>query len=81
MALLYGLGKTRLTLLLNIARVFVFRIPVFWFLQHFTQLGEASVGVVMMVSNVSVAILAGIVGVFVIRQFKRQFIDKAGEMD
>jgi len=81
MALLYGLGKTRLTLLLNIARVFVFRIPVFWFLQHFTQLGEASVGVVMMVSNISVAVLAGVVCVFVIRQFKRQFVDKAGEMD
>ena len=36
MALLYGLGKTKLTLILNIARVFIFRIPVFWFLQNFT---------------------------------------------
>ena len=54
LALLYGLGKTRLTLLLNIARVFVFRIPVFWFLQNFTNLGEASVGVVMMVDRKSV---------------------------
>ena len=32
MALLYGLGKTKLTLLLNFSRVFIFRIPVFWFL-------------------------------------------------
>ena len=74
MALLYGLGKTRLTLLLNVARVFVFRIPVFWFLQNFTSLGEKSVGIVMMVSNISVAVMAAIVGAIVIRQFKREFM-------
>ena len=73
LALLYGLGKTRLTLLLNIARVFVFRIPVFWFLQNFTNLGEASVGVVMMVSNTSVAVVAVAVAAVVIRQFKRSY--------
>lgn len=73
LALLYGLGKTRLTLLLNVARVFVFRIPVFWFLQNFTNLGEASVGVVMMVSNVSVTVMAVVVAAAVIRQFKRSY--------
>ncbi len=73
LALLYGLGKTRLTLLINLARVFVFRIPVFWFLQHYTKLGEASVGIVMMVSNVSVGLLAGGVAFFAIRDFKRKY--------
>ncbi len=71
LALLYGLGKTRLTLLLNFARVFVFRIPVFWFLQRCTQLGEASAGVVMMVSNTASGVLAAIIGLFVIRQFRK----------
>ena len=71
MALLYGLGKTRLTLALNFSRVFVFRIPVFWFLQHCTQIGEASVGIVMMVSNISVAVAAAIAAVVVIRRFKQ----------
>ena len=71
MALLYGLGKTRLTLILNFARVFVFRIPVFWFLQHYTNLGEKSVGIVMMVSNTAVAVAAAIVCAVVIRDFKR----------
>ena len=73
MALLYGLGKTRLTLVLNVARVFVFRIPVFWFLQHYTSLGENSVGIVMMVSNCSVAVAAVIVAAVVIRRFKREY--------
>ena len=72
MALLYGLGETRLTLVLNVARVFVFRIPVFWFLQHCTNLGEKSVGIVMMVSNIAVAVAAGIVCAVVIRRFRRE---------
>jgi putative MATE family efflux protein len=73
MALLYGLGKTQLTLALNFSRVFIFRIPVFWFLQHCTEVGEKSVGIVMMVSNVSVAVAAGLAAVFVIRRFQREF--------
>ena len=72
MALLYGLGQTQLTLVLNFARVFVFRIPVFWFLQHCTNFGEASVGIVMMVSNISVAVAAGVTALVVIRRFKRE---------
>ena len=71
MALLYGLGKTQLTLVLNFSRVFVFRIPVFWFLQHCTNFGEASVGIVMMVSNISVTLAAGVTAFVVIRRFKR----------
>lgn len=73
LALLYGLGETKLTLLLNFARVFIFRIPVFWFLQRFTALGEKSVGLVMMISNTAVAVLALIVGLIVIRRFKRRY--------
>jgi len=73
MALLYGLGKTKLTLVLNVARVFVFRIPVFWFLQRFTQTGEKAVGIVMAVSNIAVAVAALLVGMAVIRQFKKEF--------
>ncbi len=72
MALLYGLGKTQLTLILNFSRVFVFRIPVFWLLQHCTNFGEASVGIVMMVSNISVALAAGAAAFAVIRRFKRE---------
>lgn len=72
MALLYGLGKTKLTLLLNVSRVFVFRIPLFWFLQHCTTIGEASVGIVMMASNISITVMAVVIGVIVIHKFKTE---------
>ncbi|MBR3600505.1 MAG: MATE family efflux transporter, partial [Lachnospiraceae bacterium] len=71
-ALMYGLGKTKLSMIINVARVFVFRIPVFWFLQNFTNYGEKSVGMVMMISNISVTVMAVIVAIIVIRQFKRE---------
>ena len=71
MALLYGFGYTKLTLVLNVLRVFVFRIPVLWFLQNFTDIGSASVGIVMMVSNISVGICAAIAGFFVIRHIRK----------
>lgn len=38
MALLYGFGKTRVTLVANFCRVFLFRVPVLWALQQFTDL-------------------------------------------
>lgn len=76
LALLYGLGKTKLTLVLNFSRVFLFRIPVFWFLQNFTDLGEASVGIVMMVSNISVTVMAVSVAAVVIARFRKEYIAK-----
>ena len=73
LALLYGLGKTKLTLVLNFSRVFLFRIPVFWFLQNYTDLGEASVGIVMMVSNISVTVMAVSVAAVVIARFRKEY--------
>ena len=67
MALLFGLGRTKLTLLINFSRVFVFRIPVLWALQTFTDLGTVSVGITMMVSNILVAVMALTVALLVIR--------------
>ena len=74
LALLFGLGKTKLTLLLNFARLFLFRIPVFWFLKNYTPLGPASVGVVMLVSNFASGILAAVVGIIVILQFRNRYL-------
>lgn len=73
MALLFGFGKTKLTLLCNFCRVFVFRIPVLWALQNFTSLGSESVGIVMAVSNILTAMLSCVVAVFVIRDIKKQY--------
>ncbi len=70
-ALLLGYGYTKLTLLLNVARVFAFRVPVLWFLQQFTSMGAEAVGVTMMVSNVCVGLTAVIVAIPVIRKIRR----------
>lgn len=76
MALLYGLNKTKITMIIHVSRVFVFRIPVFYFLQHFTNVGEASVGMVMMISNVSVAAMAVIVAAIVLIRYKKQYLTR-----
>lgn len=71
MSLLFGFGKTKLTLLCNFSRVFIFRIPVLWALQNFTTLGSESVGIVMGVSNVLTAVLSCVVAAFVIHDIKK----------
>lgn len=70
-ALLLGYGYTKLTMLLNVARVFAFRVPVLWFLQQFTDMGAEAVGVTMMVSNVCVGITAVIVAIPVVLKIRR----------
>lgn len=81
MALLYGYGYTKLTLVLNDARIFVFRVPVLWYLQNFTNLGGESAGIVMLVSNISVGVLAIIAAVFVLRRINAKYIgNEKGEL-
>ena len=73
MSLLYGFGKTKVTLLINFCRVFVFRVPVMWVFQNFTDLGDRSVGIVMAVSNVSTGVVAIFVGGLAILSICRQY--------
>ena len=73
LALLYGFGRTKITLFINFCRVFVFRVPVLWGLQHFTSLGSESVGIVMAVSNISVGVLACIIGSIEICKICREY--------
>ena len=73
MALLFGFGKTKLTLLVNFSRVFIFRIPILWALQNFTTLGSESVGIVMAISNILTAVFSSIIAFFVIKQIKKEW--------
>ncbi|SFR80393.1 MATE family efflux transporter [Anaeromicropila populeti] len=72
-ALLFGFGYTKHTLFLNFSRVFLFRIPILWGLQNFTDLGSESVGIVMMASNILVSLLSVVVGISVIRRICREY--------
>lgn len=73
LALLYGFGKTKITLTINFCRVFVFRVPVLWYLQNYTDLGSISVGLVMAISNIATGIFAVIIGMIEIHRICRQY--------
>lgn len=71
LALLLGYGYTKLTLLLNVARVFLFRVPVLWAFQNFTSMGSEAVGLCMMISNICAGLSALAVAVPVVRRIRR----------
>ncbi len=71
LALLLGYGHTKLTLLLNVARVFVFRVPVLWALQNFTDLGTEAVGLTMMISNVCAGLSSLVVAIPVVIKIRK----------
>lgn len=79
LALLLGYGYTKLTLVLNVSRVFVFRVPVLWALQRFSSLGPEAVGVTMMVSNISVGVCAVLFAIPVIHHILQKA--RAAETD
>ena len=70
-ALLLGYGYTKLTLILNVTRVFVFRVPVLWAFQHHTNLGAEAVGLTMMISNVCTGIMAIAIAIPVVRKIRK----------
>ncbi len=76
-ALLLGYGYTKLTMFLNVARVFLYRIPVLWLLQKYTDMGPEATGVTMMVSNVCVGLTAVVVAIPVIRRILRMEKEEA----
>ena len=72
LALLLGYGYTKLTMLLNVARVFAYRVPVLWFFQNYTSLGAEAVGMTMMISNVCVGLTAVVVAIPVIAKIRKK---------
>ena len=57
LGVLYGFGQTKITMVLNISRVFLFRIPVLWYLQTFhKEIGAEAAGISMGISNICIAI-------------------------
>ena len=56
MDFLLGLGRTKITLVLNFVKIFVLRIPVLFILQRFISDGATALGIMMLISNVGVSI-------------------------
>ena len=69
LGVLYGYGQTKMTMVLNISRVFVFRIPVLWYLQTFhKEIGAEAAGISMGISNIGITIASLIcLGIFLWR--------------
>lgn len=77
-ALLLGYGYSRLTMLLNVARVFLFRVPVLWCFQRWTTLGPEAVGLTMMISNVLTGLSAIVIAIPVVRRIARLAREREG---
>lgn len=76
MALLYAFAYTKLTFVLNFSRLFVFRVPVLFLLQRFTDLpGGRAMGLVMMLSNAMTGVFALAIAVIVLhKEYKRGWL-------
>lgn len=78
LGVLYGFGQTKLTMVLNISRVFVFRIPVLWYLQTFhKEIGAEAAGISMGISNICIAVASlCCLGFFLYRMKKNKITDQ-----
>ncbi len=71
-ALLLGYGYSKLSMIINATRVFVYRVPVLWMFQNFTNLDAEAVGLTMMISNVCTGITAVVIAIPVIVQIRKK---------
>ena len=80
MGLLYGFGYTAVGMVLNIARVFVFRIPSFLVCRDVLKLkdGYLAAGVAMGFSNIAIGIVAIITAIIVISKEYKKLKSKKG---
>ena len=58
-------------MLLNVSRVFLYRVPVLWAFQQFTTIGAEAVGMTMMISNVCTGLTAVVVAIPVILRIRK----------
>ena len=72
LGILYGFGQTKMTMILNISRVFLFRIPILWYLQTFhKELGAQAAGISMGISNLCVCVTSILFLVYFVFKIKK----------
>lgn len=73
LGLLYGFGKTRMAMTINIARAFVFRIPILLILLYcFPELGVECAGLSMGISNICIAVMSIVCLLIFLVQLKKK---------
>ena len=75
MDFLLGLGKTKITLIINFTRIFLLRILVLMILQHLIADGATALGIMMLISNGCCAILTTSICIAVSRHLLRNKTD------
>lgn len=61
--LIYGIGYTKLSMICNLARLFVFRIPsMLIMINCFPEMGAESLGIAMLISNVGIGLMSVVIG-------------------
>lgn len=70
LGMFYGFRLTKVALLMNISRLFIFRIPSLWILSRYTDLGYQSIGIATFISNTATALLALIMAIIFFRKVK-----------
>lgn len=62
--LIYGIGYTKLSMVCNLARLFVFRIPsMLIMINCFPEMGAESLGIAMLISNVGIGLMSIVIGI------------------
>ena len=73
--LIYGLGYTKLSMVCNLSRLFVFRIPAMLIMINcFPQMGAESLGIAMFVSNIGIGLMSVGIAIWCISQVKRDAV-------
>lgn len=72
MTVILGMGKTKLVLLINFCRLFVFRIPIMYMLSNFTDIGYKAVGMTVATSNAAVGIMSFVIAEIVIAKERKK---------
>ena len=73
--LVYGLGYTKLSMVVNLSRLFVFRIPAMLvMINFFPQLGAESLGIAMFTSNIGIGLMSVGIAIWCIVQVKRNAV-------
>lgn len=69
--LIYGLGYTKLSMICNLSRLFVFRIPAMLIMINaFPDLGAESLGIAMLISNVGIGLMSVVIGIVCLIRIK-----------
>lgn len=79
MDFLLGLGRTKITLILNFLKIFVLRIPVLYILQRIISDGASALGIMMMISNCGIALPTTLICYFISKDLIKQENLSGGE--